>query len=151
MRLPSAVSMGLRRAESAALAKRLLPEISELGSEDSPVWRAVTSACADLRRKGVAARTAKALALASREPVREALRRQLEALAVPVLVVHGDRDPLVFSTRHPVRSIEDAGHSVHLSRPNAVAAHIQAFMSRQLDSEVRAPALRSAAISAPAR
>ena len=123
LRIAPAVSISLRLAKPAALAARLVPELAA-APHPHP---AIASARVDLQRKGVSARVAKALAEASREQVRQTLREQLESLAVPVAILHGDQDPILFSTRHPVHVVERAGHNLHISRPETVAAIIDAF------------------------
>ena len=134
LRIPAAVSLSLRRAKPAALAARLVPELT------AAAHPAVVSACFDLRQRGVSARVAKALTKASREKIRQTLREQLESLRVPVTIIHGDQDPILFSTRHPVHTIERAGHNPHISRPEAVAALIEA--TPQLAGRVSLAAMR---------
>ncbi len=147
LRLAPLVSMSLRRAQPAALAARLIPEIAPGEVERSTAWRAVVSTCTDLHRRGVAGRAARALAKASREPVRGDLRGQLEDIAAPVIVLHGDRDPLLLATRHPVHSIASAGHNPHLSQPEAVARFVQSFarQTRERGTEGLRRVVRSSA------
>jgi pimeloyl-ACP methyl ester carboxylesterase len=125
LRLRPLVALALRRSTPSGLGRRLLSE----QTEESPSRPAVVSACADLGRSGVAARAAQALAKASSRPVRARLRQQLDELAARVLIVHGSNDPLEAATNRPVRVIEGAGHAVHLTRRNEVAAIVDAFQS----------------------
>ncbi len=153
LRLPPLVSMSLRRGEPATLAARLIPEIAPGEVERSAAWRAIVSTCTDLRRRGVARRTARALANASGEPVRSELRRQLEEVAAPVIVLHGDRDPLLFATRHRVHTIANSGHNPHLSQPEAVTRLMHTFAAEARDRSVGAlgRVLRAGVAGVPSR
>lgn len=105
----------LRRLDAAALQRRLLGA----GTAIDP---AVASARADLSRRGVAARVASALAFASRRRVRADLAAALARVEVPVLIIHGDQDPLLSRpARGTVVTIAGTGHNPHVAAPAAVA------------------------------
>lgn len=151
LRFSPAVSFTLRRSSAGALAERLLPEIQDAGTDAQSALRILESAAADLRRRGVAARVAKALARASRERLRTSLRQELEALPLPVLLVHGERDPFVHPTRHPVHTIPGTGHNPHISNPRAVGALLAPLLSiSQRATGVTNSPLPSRLVAAPA-
>ncbi|NUP12238.1 MAG: alpha/beta fold hydrolase [Polyangiaceae bacterium] len=129
LRIPPAVSLSLRRSTAAALAERLLPELAGARADSPEASRILESATSDLRRRGVAARVAKALARASKEPVRATLRCDLESIKAPVVLVHGEHDPLLFSSRHPVQAVPGTAHNPHISSPQAVVAHLRRLLS----------------------
>lgn len=110
----------LRVGGVAAMQRRLVGANTE-------IHPAVRSAYDSLARPGVAAQIATALSLVSRTSERRELRAALERCAVPVLIIHGERDPLVAPTEHPVVECAAAGHSPHVEQPDAVAAAIRAF------------------------
>jgi len=43
---------------------------------------------------------------------RDRLQRILDTIDVPVVVVAGERDPLLTATRHPVTVVPGAGHDI---------------------------------------
>ncbi|AKF10033.1 alpha/beta fold hydrolase [Sandaracinus amylolyticus] len=94
-----------------------------LGAGD--VHPAVESAHAHLRRPGVASRIARALAGASTLEARAELRRLLEAIAVPVTIVHGDQDPLEVRPACEIVTVAGAGHVLHVTHPEAVSAQLR--------------------------
>ncbi|MEV6323493.1 alpha/beta fold hydrolase [Nocardia sp. NPDC051787] len=104
----------LRRISATALSKRL-------GVPDSP---AITSAAANLRRPGVAARTIGALRRASASARREELRALLDRVEVPVRVVTGSADPITIPTSRKSISIEGTGHYPQLTHPEQLAAEL---------------------------
>lgn len=111
----------LRVGGAAAMQRRLL-------GESADVDPAVESAYENLGRPGVSARIAGALSAASRTTEREALRSALDDCAVPVLIVHGERDPLVGpAPRDPVVTIDGAGHNPHLEQPSTLVAAVTAW------------------------
>ena len=117
LRLSPLVRRALAHETREGLAARVLPETS-------PIPHAVHSALADLRRPGVAGRTARALALASRAELRERARADLETLASRTTLVVGERDPLTIVPPPDARviTIRGAGHVPHLSHPDRVMA-----------------------------
>jgi pimeloyl-ACP methyl ester carboxylesterase len=52
------------------------------------------------------------------------LRSGEDTIDLPVMVVAGERDPLLSATRHPVTVVPGAGHDVHITHPDAVAQAI---------------------------
>ncbi|QIS14699.1 alpha/beta fold hydrolase [Nocardia arthritidis] len=108
--------LALRRMSAATLATRLgVPESD-----------AVASASANLRRAGVARRTAAALRAASAESRRKELRALLERVRVPVRIVIGADDPLVAPVSRPTTIVAGGGHYPQLTHPEAVAGAIGA-------------------------
>ena len=122
LRMRPAVAHVLRRSTPAALAERLVPELSA----DAPEQFTVRSAAHDLARRGVASRVAAALSRASGAGVRAAAQRELAQLSCPVRIVCGERDPLrVPHAIEDVHNIAGAGHAPHVSRAAEVAALIR--------------------------
>lgn len=101
----------LRRLSAARLATAL----------QIPLGPAIESARANLRRPGVARRTAAALRAASRPRAHTVARRLLDELTVPVRIVTGSGDPLATAVTAPVTEIDGAGHYPHLTHPDRVA------------------------------
>ncbi|RSN64380.1 alpha/beta fold hydrolase [Actinomadura sp. WAC 06369] len=121
LRAPALVGPALRTASPARLGRVLL------GGEapDGPALRALEDAAAQLRRPGVARRTARWLARAQRPSERAALRSLAESCPVPLRLVAGEADPLVAAVPGvPVTVVRGAGHHPQLSRPAEVAAAI---------------------------
>ncbi len=118
----------------------------ELLGEPGPPGESVRSAAAQLRRGGVARRTATTLAAASRTRHRRMLQDQLAALQVPSLIVHGSRDPLIQPVQQPVVTISDAGHNPHITHPIEVAQAIERWQAVSTAS-LSPPPLASAAAS----
>lgn len=118
LRLWPLVARALRRAGVERLAARLGVDRSH---------PAIVSACADLARPGVATRAARALAAASRPAARSALQAALGQITVPVEIVHGERDPLLVATHHRIHTVVGAGHDPQVTRPDAVAAVVDAL------------------------
>ncbi len=121
LRLHPLVRGALRRAPPEELQQRLAPELQ---GDTHPAF---VSACRDLARPGVAARTARALAHASGGSVRERLAEQLRELTIPVTIIYGSEDPLVVADG-AAHCIRGAGHNPHLSQPDAVAPIIAAIL-----------------------
>ena len=109
----------LAAGDALALHRRLLGPAGEADP-------AVVSAMEDLARPGVATRVARSLARASRSRERAALAAELAGLAAPVLIIHGERDPLLAPpSRGEVVSIAASGHNPHLESPEAVGGAIE--------------------------
>lgn len=124
LRVPAIVGCALSRSTPESLARRTVPQL------EGEVPEALRSAVYDLRRPGVARRVAQALAGASSERDREALRAGLARVQVPVTIVHGASDPLVHAPArgaHPldVIEIEGAGHVPQLTHAREVAAIVR--------------------------
>jgi pimeloyl-ACP methyl ester carboxylesterase/nucleoside-diphosphate-sugar epimerase len=116
LRVRPVVAWRLRRATTAALGKAIR-------CEPSP---ALASTCRDLRRAPVADTMARAIARGSTSEHRRELAGMLEAIAVPVTVIHGANDPLTTPTRHPVHVVDGAGHDPQVTSPREVAALVDA-------------------------
>ncbi|MEV5750439.1 alpha/beta fold hydrolase [Actinoallomurus sp. NPDC052308] len=115
LRVPALATPLLRRSSSERLATALL-------GAPSP-HPAIESARAQLRRPGVARRTARRLALAHRPAERASLRNLLATAPVPVRLIVGELDPLVDGTGDvPVSTVAEAGHHPLITHPDAVAA-----------------------------
>lgn len=115
------VAMLLRRASVDRLRASML--------EGAPgAQPALASAAANLRRRGVAGRTARRLAAAGSPGRRKDLRAALASLDLPVAIVHGSKDPLVAGEPGQARvtAIEGAGHNPQLTHAAEVAAAIRA-------------------------
>jgi pimeloyl-ACP methyl ester carboxylesterase len=111
LRAPFAPAL-LCRATAARLAGTALDGATE------PVYQA---SARNLRRGGVARAVAGALRRTSTRAARDRLQRLLDTIDLPVVVVAGERDPLLTATRHPVTVVPGAGHDVHITHPAAVA------------------------------
>ncbi|TDC88763.1 alpha/beta fold hydrolase [Nonomuraea deserti] len=106
----------LRTVSGPRLARALLGP----GTTAGP---ALESAVAQLRRPGVARRTARRLDRAQRQAERAELRALTATCPVPVRVVAGEHDPLVGDALDvPVTIVHGAGHHPELSHPAQVAA-----------------------------
>ncbi|MEO3791719.1 alpha/beta hydrolase [Nonomuraea sp. B10E15] len=113
----------LRAASAARLARALLGP----GATAGP---ALESAAAQVRRPGVARRTARRLAGAQRPAERAELRALAATCPVPVRVVAGEHDPLVGDALDvPVTIVKGAGHHPQLTHPAQVAAAANAGLS----------------------
>lgn len=114
---------------TAALLRHLPPArlAALLGVPESP---AIASASANLRRRGVARRTARALRSASRPGHRAEARRLLTEITVPVRLVVGSTDPLEVPVTAPTTVIDGAGHYPHLTHPQQVAEVLTAAVTR---------------------
>ncbi|WP_174183968.1 alpha/beta fold hydrolase [Nocardia barduliensis] len=107
-------TVAMRRVSAGKLASRLgVPESA-----------AIAGAAANLRRRGVAARTVAALRRASAPARREELRALLERIPAPVRIVTGSADPLTVATARDSVSIEGAGHYPQLTHPARLAAEL---------------------------
>ncbi|GAA3382292.1 alpha/beta fold hydrolase [Cryptosporangium minutisporangium] len=123
----------LRHATAGQLTNSLLgehldvaPAATAVSGQDA-AHQAIASVAANLRRPGVARRTARWLRDAQREAERSRLRHLLRSCPVPVQLIVGDRDPLVEGNdEHDVATIPDAGHHPHLSHPAQLGAAINA-------------------------
>ncbi|MEO3885342.1 alpha/beta fold hydrolase [Nonomuraea sp. B5E05] len=106
----------LRTASAARLARALLGP----GAAAGP---ALESAAAQVRRPGVARRTARRLAQAQRQAERAELRALAATCPVPVRVIAGEHDPLVGDALDvPVTIVKGTGHHPQLTHPAPVAA-----------------------------
>ncbi|MGP3932969.1 alpha/beta fold hydrolase [Nonomuraea sp. KM88] len=113
----------LRAASAARLARALLGP----GATAGP---ALESAAAQVRRPGVARRTARRLAGAQRPAERAELRALAATCPVPVRVVAGEHDPLVGDALDvPVTIVKGAGHHPQLTHPAQGAAAANAGLS----------------------
>jgi pimeloyl-ACP methyl ester carboxylesterase len=119
LRRPALVGPLLRTASTRRLGKALLgPEIT-----DVPALRVLDEAVAQLRRPGVARRTAQWLHRAQRQSERAELRALTATSSVPVHLITGEFDPLIGDTLDvPVTIVNGAGHHPQLSHPAQVAA-----------------------------
>ena len=120
LRVSPLVAHSLSHATPEALVARLVPELG-LAGEVPP---SVASASLDLARKGVARRVAASLSRAGCPRVRADLQRQLSDLHCPVILVHGENDPILVPHRvgpERVWSLSGAGHNPQLTRTEAVA------------------------------
>jgi pimeloyl-ACP methyl ester carboxylesterase/nucleoside-diphosphate-sugar epimerase len=112
MRTPAIVAPTLRTASPRRLG-RVLP-----GSR--------ADAVADLRRPGVAWRTARRLGRAQRKSERDELRALVNDCPVPVHIVAGESDPLVNAPAGvPVTIVPGAGHHPQATHPARVASAVQ--------------------------
>ena len=118
LRAPFAPAL-LRRATAARLTGTARD--AALDGATEPVYQA---SARNLRRRGVARAVANALRRTSTRAARDRLQRLLDTIDVPVMVVAGERDPLLAATRHPVTVVPGAGHDVHITHPEAVAKAI---------------------------
>ncbi|MER7370708.1 alpha/beta fold hydrolase, partial [Nonomuraea wenchangensis] len=116
-----ATRLYLRRAGAEALARRLTGD---------PVYAdALRTSAADLRRPGVAARVAHALAAAGSRRWRADLRERLRAYEGRLHVIVGDRDPLTPAGQTLLNAlpharvtvIRGAGHHPQLTHPEELA------------------------------
>ncbi|MFB4316495.1 alpha/beta fold hydrolase [Actinomadura sp. 21ATH] len=115
LRTPAVVAPVLRTAPARRLGAAL-----GLGGVDVP---ALDDAVAQLRRPGVARRTARRLGRAQRASERAELRALAAACDVPVHLVAGEHDPLIADIPAvTVTVIPGAGHHPQLTHPAAVAA-----------------------------
>lgn len=121
LRIPALVAPRLRAATEASFAARIL------GADvEGEATRAIASAVEDLRQGRVASVAARALARAASPSDRAALAAQLASLRVPVTLVIGARDPLLVPHGDArVVVIEGAGHHLHVTHPEEVAAVVR--------------------------
>ncbi|MFW6725300.1 alpha/beta fold hydrolase [Streptomyces sp. MAR4 CNY-716] len=125
LRIPALTGPTLRTASPRRLAVALLGDT--LSGAGSAAQRALDDAGAQLRRPGVARRTARRLAQVQHPAERAALRALTADCPVPVRIVTGALDPLVSAVPNlPVTVVPDAGHHPQLSHPAHVAAAIRA-------------------------
>jgi nucleoside-diphosphate-sugar epimerase/pimeloyl-ACP methyl ester carboxylesterase len=124
LRLPALVGPLLRASSPGRLATALLGGTPP--GADSAAPPALDDAAAQLRRPGVARRTARRLARAQRPAERAALRALTADCPVPLRIVTGALDPLATAVPDlPVTVVPDAGHHPQLSHPAHVAAAIR--------------------------
>jgi nucleoside-diphosphate-sugar epimerase/pimeloyl-ACP methyl ester carboxylesterase len=137
LRMPAITSRAFSRGSAETMQRQLIGARAGLHP-------ATASAHAQLRRRGVAARTAGALASAAHPGRREELRTLLSELRIPVLLVHGEGDPLVAEAPEgvDVALVSAAGHNPQVSRPKETAAAIRAWVARKLGSVERKPVNR---------
>ncbi|MGW6540242.1 alpha/beta fold hydrolase [Streptomyces sp. NPDC055011] len=114
----------LARSVLAGPALRRMPAPRLARTLGVPEGPEVRSAAADLRRPGVARRTAASLRGAVAE--RPRVRALLERVDVPVRIVVGSEDPLVEAVDVPVARIAGAGHYPQLTHPAELAHHLAA-------------------------
>ncbi|MGW6916441.1 alpha/beta fold hydrolase [Kitasatospora sp. NPDC054939] len=122
LRTPAVTAQLLRRAQPGKLADLLgVPA-------DDPI---VAGTAEQLRRPGVARRTAAWLRAGQQPAERAALATLLRTCPVPVLLVAGAADPLTTEGRDaspwPVTVLAGAGHYPQLSCPDELAATIAEF------------------------
>ena len=125
LRMPAVASRILRSGTQEKLQARLTRLDAQQGIHD-----AVESAYGSLRRRSVARTAAKHLANASNLAERRELTQLLASAAHPVLIVHGEHDPIV--SNHSAVSlvcIPEAGHTPHIDAPSQVAAAIEHWLS----------------------
>ncbi|MEO3869765.1 alpha/beta fold hydrolase [Nonomuraea sp. B12E4] len=119
LRTPALTGPLLRTASPQRLGRTLL------GSHpaDAPAQRALDDAVAQLRRPGVARRTALWLDRAQQRSERAELRTLAATCPVPVHLVTGEFDPLIDATLDArVTVIPGTGHHPQLTHPAHVAA-----------------------------
>jgi nucleoside-diphosphate-sugar epimerase/pimeloyl-ACP methyl ester carboxylesterase len=115
MRTPVILALVLRTASPGRLGRALL------GSRD----HALDDMIADLRRPGVAWRTAGRLGRAQRRGERDRLRAFVNDCPVPVHLVVGEHDPIAGAPAGiPVTVVPGAGHNPQVTDPTEVAAAI---------------------------
>jgi pimeloyl-ACP methyl ester carboxylesterase len=104
--------------------KRLGPALALGQAAASP---RVDDAMTQLARPRVAKENARWLAWAAQARVRDALKETMDNLRVPVVLVHGEHDPLVVPTTKPyeTHTIPDAGHYPQVTHPLAIARAVQ--------------------------
>ncbi len=103
-----------------------------LGGAGDDLHPAVASAHAQLRRRGVAKRVATALAGASEATERAELLELYTELRLPILIIHGEDDPLL--TPPPfgdIATIAAAGHNPHLQFPRETSEVIEEWLRTQ--------------------
>ncbi|MEO3805662.1 alpha/beta fold hydrolase [Nonomuraea sp. B1E8] len=123
LRTPALVGPLLRTASPQRLGRTLL------GSHpaDAPAQRALDDAAAQLRRPGVARRTARRLDRAQQHSERAELRTLAATCPVPLHLVTGEFDPLIDATLDAqVTVIPGTGHHPQLTHPAHVAAAAKA-------------------------
>ncbi|MCB9618099.1 MAG: alpha/beta fold hydrolase [Sandaracinus sp.] len=127
LRMPWLTSQVFSRATPARLREAVVG--SDALEDEGPIVHAASH----LRRPGVACRHAKALAEASDLEFREALVAKLAKVKVPVVLVHGDRDPLIVTAPSNARvvAVDGAGHSPMLTHPHAIARVVREVMRRE--------------------
>jgi 2-succinyl-6-hydroxy-2,4-cyclohexadiene-1-carboxylate synthase len=137
---------GRRRRRSAD--DRLATELEQMGLEEflrrwlaGPLFASLEPAEADLdaRRENTVEGLAASLRLAG-TGAQEPLWSRLHGLAMPVLVVAGGKDVVfcdrakamvsVIGSNAELALIPDAGHAVHLERPEAFLAVVEPFLIR---------------------
>lgn len=133
LRMPWLTAQVFRRATPTRLRRAVV------GDDVLPDEAPLAHAASHLRRPGVACRHAEALAEASDVAFRAALTDQLAKVKVPVVLVHGDRDPLVVPPPPNARvvTIEGAGHAPMLTHAPAIA-RVVGELTRLHEAEARA-------------
>ena len=117
----------LEHSNVEELARRLLPNELTITQE---VRETLESASYDLKRRGVACRTAQQLAKASAAASHSRLLHDAAKLRCPVHVIHGSLEPLTQAHPWDTSTIDGGGHAVHVSHPNEVAAIVRSTWSR---------------------
>lgn len=144
LRLRPIVARVLGGLDAAAFERRFL------GEEEGTGRSAAASAVAALSRRGAPRRYAAALADAVAAAAREAAQTALAVVGarrLPILVVHGDREPLVADAHDAdVVTVADGGHAVHLTHLDEVGERAAAHVERSY----RGSAPRRAALTASA-
>lgn len=126
-RLTPAVAHVLRHSNVEQLATRLLPGGLTITQE---VRETLESASYDLKRTGVACRTAQQLAKASAAASRSEVLQDAAKLRCPVHVINGSLEPLTQNHPWDASTIDGGGHAVHVSHPNEVAAILRSTWSQ---------------------
>ncbi|MEU4699277.1 alpha/beta fold hydrolase [Nonomuraea dietziae] len=136
LRAPALVGPLLRTASARRLGEALLgPAVT-----DAVTLGALDDAVAQLRRPGVARRTAGWLHRAQRHTERAELRALTATCPVPVHLVTGEFDPLVGDAPDAaVTVVAGAGHHPQLSHPAQVAAVARAAVGIGQPRAVRHP------------
>lgn len=134
LRLSPAVTCVLGRLDAKRFDQRFLAE------GDAPVASSARdSALASLGRRQGPSRYARALAdaLSTRRATLDAYAL-LRGHRIPVLIVHGDREPLVEDVLGAMCiSIAGAGHNPHLTHPSQVAAAWRDFQAARAGAPMR--------------
>jgi 2-succinyl-6-hydroxy-2,4-cyclohexadiene-1-carboxylate synthase len=135
---------------------RLAEELERIGVEEflrrwlaGPLFKSLAPTEADIeaRRENTVAGLASSLRLAG-TGTQEPVWNQLEELAMPVLVVAGERDRLfceraaamagAIGSNAEVAIVPEAGHALHLERPEEFVALVEPFLSRSAADGPRA-------------
>ena len=127
--LQSRPSWLLRHAVIMKQAFRFLSEKgmeTQLNGAPKKLWEDAYQA---LRTPQVRQANAKWLAWAGQEQVRKAYREKLETLSIPITIIHGSNDPLLYRSKNKainnIISIEDSGHYPQMTHPKMVAEIIR--------------------------
>ncbi len=122
----------LRRAEVMAPALRFGPRTKLAAVLDGTLDDARTDALELLRRPSVACANARGLSWAARLDVRRDYQQRLAQLQVPVMLIVGERDPLIVDppANVSIERVAGAGHYPQLTHPARVAELVGRTMPR---------------------